>query len=541
MLKSIELENFKAFGERSVISLAPITLIYGQNSAGKSSILQALQLLKQSLENKDVHALLLPRSDTSFVDLGSFKELMFDHDLARNLSIRLTFDEPRSSPLRSAYARADYVTARGLEFTFADKLQNGEVELKHIDLCSRNSGSFIARFAPVRKKSSDMANNWQGQSTDTVEMVLKSWGDDADEFWEKFFFDIRKAENEIIEDLNYFIKEIRRFSSNKERGERHDLDTESTSNLSTQIETMRSLIRILNRQDAGGFIRWAKNQCSATRLAVNGFIPVKADVPFSSMRKEYYLAWKFRVPFSRELLEPWRVITDAAIAVGKETLTGLSSLFPLGPFRRPPSRWYVFTGTTPHHVGYQGNLMPDLLFRKNDIADETNAWLRRLDLGYEIEVNRLSVSTSDIFEVRLIDTRRSQVVRVGLSDVGFGISQILPLVVQSLVANDQIITVEQPEVHIHPKLQADMGELFASSARVRSNQYIIETHSEHLALRILSLVRKGQLNPQDVSILYIERGSEGSSIVQIQIDEDGYFIDEFPGGFFPERLNELQR
>jgi len=88
VLRSIVLENFKAFGQRTVVPLAPITLLYGQNSAGKSSILQSLSLLKQSRENSDGQVVLLPRSDNG-IDLGSFQEMLFDHDLKRVLTIRI--------------------------------------------------------------------------------------------------------------------------------------------------------------------------------------------------------------------------------------------------------------------------------------------------------------------------------------------------------------------------------------------------------------------------------------------------------------------
>lgn len=88
MLRSIQLENFKAFGQRTIIPLAPITLIFGQNSAGKSSVLQALSLLKQSRTNRDTGALLLPRTEGGYADLGSFQEMVFDHDLTRTVAIR---------------------------------------------------------------------------------------------------------------------------------------------------------------------------------------------------------------------------------------------------------------------------------------------------------------------------------------------------------------------------------------------------------------------------------------------------------------------
>jgi predicted ATPase len=153
----------------------------------------------------------------------------------------------------------------------------------------------------------------------------------------------------------------------------------------------------------------------------------------------------------------------------------------------------------------------------------------------------LGKKDGDLFEVRLIDTRRNHKVEVCLSDVGFGVSQILPLIVQSLSSTNRTITIEQPEVHIHPGLQADLGNLLAEAIKEpRKNQFIIETHSEHLILRLQRLVRVGRLNPNDISVIYARRGSEGSIIDHLMLDEDGNFIDDWPEGFFPERLNELR-
>ena len=206
---------------------------------------------------------------------------------------------------------------------------------------------------------------------------------------------------------------------------------------------------------------------------------------------------------------------------------------------------YIFTGTTPQDVGYQGHLLPDLLYRQRDLTTHTNEWLRKLDIGYEIKIRHLGDRSgdrsSDLFELRLLDTRRKSQVEVGLSDVGFGISQILPLIVQSLAASDQIISIEQPEVHIHPCLQADLGDLLIEAIQEsRRNQFIIETHSEHLALRLQRRVREKKLSPQDISIVFVSRGPNGATVQPLRLDEDGDFMDEFPGGFFPERLRELR-
>ena len=147
--------------------------------------------------------------------------------------------------------------------------------------------------------------------------------------------------------------------------------------------------------------------------------------------------------------------------------------------------------------------------------------------------------------MRLIDTRRKERVNeehvnVALPDVGFGISQLLPFIVQSLVPTNQIISIEQPEVHVHPKLQADLGDLLAETIKESSRKrFIIETHSEHLILRLQRLIRNKLLEPEDVSVIYVSRRPEGAKAERLHLDEDGDFIDDWPNGFFPERLREL--
>jgi predicted ATPase len=148
----------------------------------------------------------------------------------------------------------------------------------------------------------------------------------------------------------------------------------------------------------------------------------------------------------------------------------------------------------------------------------------------------------DLFELRLVDTQRSGSEDVSLTDVGFGLSQLLPFIVQSLAKTDQIITIEQPEVHIHPKLQADLGDLVLESNRSQNNnQFLIETHSEHLILRFQRLIRGKRLKPNEISVLYVARGEQGSTVAQIRFGDDGSFIDTWPGGFFPERIRELMQ
>src|SRR5271157_4583903 len=121
MLSALELENFKAFGQRVRLDLAPITLIFGENSAGKSAVLQSLNLLKQTRESREHGALLLPRTENGIVDLGSFQELLYDHDLTRDLIIRLDLDleeAKRQVSRRGAHRESNLQNNRGVELSF---------------------------------------------------------------------------------------------------------------------------------------------------------------------------------------------------------------------------------------------------------------------------------------------------------------------------------------------------------------------------------------------------------------------------------------
>ena len=265
-----------------------------------------------------------------------------------------------------------------------------------------------------------------------------------------------------------------------------------------------------------------------TVLGVQGFLPVEsAYVP--TLRE-----WIYSEPLSSFH------IADLTIGTGVKLKQTLEGLFPISPFRKPSERWYIFGGTTPQNVGYRGDLLPDLLFRRDELVEDTNQWLKRLDIDYKLEVKSVDAYSGDHFEVRLMDIRRKEPVSVAWKDVGYGISQLLPFIVQSLVSEEQIISIEQPEVHVHPKLQADLGDLLAAAIKEpRQNRFIVETHSEHLILRLQRLVRKKVLSPEDVSVIYVSRRPEGAKAERLHIDEDGDFIDEWPNGFFTERLREL--
>jgi predicted ATPase len=164
--------------------------------------------------------------------------------------------------------------------------------------------------------------------------------------------------------------------------------------------------------------------------------------------------------------------------------------------------------------------------------------------------------------VELIDKQRNQLLKstpttviwdlkksmeVSPIDLGVGISQLLPFVVAALAIKKGIIAVEQPELHVHPRVQVGIGDLL-TQVDTKAN-FLIETHSEHIILRILRRIRETSDNElpegfkpvtkEDVSIVYLEPSENGVTTKRIEIDDDGEFIDRWPHGFFSERRDEV--
>jgi len=552
MLESLSLENFKGFGKRTRIPFAPITLIFGENSAGKSSILHSLNLLKQTREARDIGAVLLPRTEHGTVDLGSFQEILFDHNLNKKLSIRIQTNlrAPSFGNLRRESERAG-IESLGLELQFHRRTAKSEVELSKLEVLLGESEKSFAKFKlatePPDRLRGRMYRSSGPEARGPRRFMKCEWISKSREIWNPGYQEVRQNREEILDGL----KEAELQATGRlpkvendgsiifyEGDDEREEQRKSLADFKTAINFYSSNFTLAQ------FIeRMHKIQLRA-ELEMRGFVPTQRrrfqrfTLPELYMRRSQKDGGiRGSLLVSPQVPDVYETTNLAGHAVDRV----LEMLFPMGPFRRPPERWYIFTGTSPQDVGYRGDLLPDLLFRSKELVDEANEWLRKLEIGYTLDPRHVGKESGDLFEVRLNDERREGTVDVALPDVGFGISQILPFIVQSLASKQQIISIEQPEVHIHPRLQADLGDLLAYAIKSpRNNQFIIETHSEHLVLRLQKLVRQKKLKPEQVSIVYVCRGPDGAKANRLRLDEDGDFMDEWPGGFFPERLHELE-
>lgn len=278
---------------------------------------------------------------------------------------------------------------------------------------------------------------------------------------------------------------------------------------------------------------------------LNGPLSVGDKRKFSRYVRRFNFVPYFFYPFlsrSRDLSK--RDIADKA-GLSMDLRHHLERLEYLGPFREQPNRTYMFSGESPSSVGIGGERAIDILVAdhlkkgkgKKHLLDKTSEWLRKSKISRKMELRPL---TERHFEIRLQHSRSGEF--ENLADVGFGCSQVLPVLVSGLnLSEGRAMIVEQPELHLHPRAQAELGTFFKEIA-VKGNQVFIETHSEHLLLRLQSHVARGDLSPRDINVFYVgakEKG--GKSTTFLPLDKDGYFTKDWPEGFFPERLEEAKR
>ena len=178
-------------------------------------------------------------------------------------------------------------------------------------------------------------------------------------------------------------------------------------------------------------------------------------------------------------------------------------------------------------------------FRKlvHDIAEYGKA----ANLFTKLDVKRLGKKSGDPFQLLIAADK----VPFNLRDVGYGVSQILPILVDTLSApHGQTFLLQQPEVHLHPRAQAALGSLIVNQARRRKQTFIVETHSDHLVDRIRMDVRKRDqdkaLAASEVIILYFERRSGRATIHPIELDDNGDLVD-VPSGYRRFFLDEERR
>ena len=228
----------------------------------------------------------------------------------------------------------------------------------------------------------------------------------------------------------------------------------------------------------------------------------------------------------------------------------LSRIHYLGPLRNRPKRRHIWSGNEPSNAGQRGEqvvpailaardrgryISPGYRKQKQTLEDRVAFWLKQLGLIHSFSVVPTSRG-SDLFEVKVKRGPKSAAVLI--NDVGFGISQLLPVLVLCYYAEEgSTILLEEPEIHLHPSVQMGLADVFIDVIKNRNIQIIVESHSEHLLTRLQRRIAEEELEPDKVALYFCSSGPSASKLDPLELDPYGN-ITNWPKDFFGNQFAE---
>lgn len=222
-----------------------------------------------------------------------------------------------------------------------------------------------------------------------------------------------------------------------------------------------------------------------------------------------------------------------------EHLERQSEVFVIRPYRPMPRRLYVLDD--PSMSAEDRAVMSYLvkLWQGKDVdsrqrRDRIKEGLRTLKLATHLDITRPVRGATAAFQVRVSTGSKRELVTI--ADVGFGLSQVLPLLTRDASLTKGILVAYQPEVHLHPYAQSRLADIFSRSA-ARGNSIFVETHSQHLILRLQYLIANGDLKKDDVKVFCVEKDTKQSIIREMGFTENGKPTTPWPKGFLDTGLN----
>ncbi|EHR40711.1 DUF3696 domain-containing protein [Alishewanella jeotgali] len=583
-ITKLTLTNFRSFKQEQTITFAPITLLFGPNSVGKSSVLMALFYLQQIIEKGQCNPQRLEALGNKLV--GGFKNLVNGRDLSKSIVIRIDYD--KQGAIGSTYAKSlDLLTESSTLHDVSLLLQDQAVATEQVGLEFVIAWSKLQKTAYVQKLSVWLNN----------EFICETSCDEG-------------LKNPLITRLN--LSHVLLLPS--------DHDTWLETMLADSEETIWSGWYQPNMALSNSSERFSENGLKSQLHAdlkhhkMVGFKAISGALPKPNKLLETTISHEDSVvaaiineALSEVLVSP----LDNLLAILNDSLC-------IGPLRCIPDSTYQPSQYPRQGDWYDGKACWDALSTPYLMRDaKINEWLAdedKLNLGYQLvyvtrdsetrfikaslnfertedvmaindavqgqlmaslskenldvnpESEQVPVSMEYLEELRknndiyssfyvgneidktsfvsLWDIRNQ--IPVTTSDIGVGISQLLPLIVASQDERKGIIACEQPELHIHPRVQVVLGDLLLESCNDKS--FLIETHSEHIILRILRRIRESHkdseakydpINPNEISIIYLQSTGEGVITKKLEITDDGDFEHDWPDGFFDERDEEL--
>ncbi|MDE2932017.1 MAG: DUF3696 domain-containing protein [Chloroflexota bacterium] len=438
MLTRLHLENFKSWQDTQDVALRPITGFFGANSSGKSSLIHALLLLKQTADSADRGIVFHFGGAAARVDLGDFASVVHGHVEDSSLGISLDWRTEKPFKITDTYTRRDVASSRDVGFRV------------------------VARMEEPRSR-----------------------------------------EQLVVKEMSYRVGDAE-FGMCRTSGRKYE----------TFIKNVD--------------LKFLRNRGRPWDITA----PVKCYGFPDSVRANYQNAG---------------FLADLEFVLEQK----LQNVYYLGPLRAFPERVYTWSGGQPLDMGEAGESVVDALLaaRQQDlkISPGYKKWrlpleqyiaqrLQKLGLIHGFRVVPVAEGSRH-FEVRV--QKSSKGPEVLITDVGFGVSQILPVLVLCFyVPEGSTVILEQPEIHLHPSVQAGLADVFIDAWEKRKVQVIVESHSEHLLRRLQRRIAEKKLSQDNVGLYFCKEDNGVSRLDSLEIDLFGN-ISNWPQDFFGDQFGEI--
>ncbi len=473
MISRISLKNFKAFQKLENFEMKPITILCGVNSCGKSSIIQSILLLKQTIESQKKNILLL---NSKYVKLGTFENIIFNKDKTKTVEFNFEFEvnlsqftkkRPHIFFIRSLITQ-DYFKA------LRDAKKNLKFELR-------------------------------------LGIKIKEGIDES-----KFTY----LKPIVINHLRISIKEI------KIKGK---IYPDSYTSLQ--------------------FLK--KNQYKLVfRNVVNNYSEDKTISGEELINIDRFIQFYPLIP-DREVKVPIRIFRDIDFFLNEI----FRSYRFLGPLREEPSRRYIYEDEV-LEIGIKGENSAYLFLNEKvkklsdhffyNLKTDNFELIKKINLEQAVQryLDFLGIENFEVNPQREIISMhmksKSAPISINIADSGFGTSQIFPIILEGLrMEMGDTLILEQPEIHLHPKMQMQMADFFVALAKSKK-RVLVETHSDHIIYRLVRRIIEDKIDPDLIKIYFIKPTEDGSTYEEIKIDEIKGII-KWPKDFFDQGASEQEK
>lgn len=520
MINSISFKNYKAFSSGS-LELKPITILLGSNSSGKSSLLQLFLLIEQTMNNPEPYESVL-KLNGRFINLGEDENLIKDKDLSKTLNIEFSFKAlPYIQKLQLLLKTVDHqLTQIGRMIERIKNKESDQLDILEYTIFNKQYESFINEVQSIEYSHQPIESEIYKNKSLIFDYMISHHNFLFEDFADKKITTNQKLS--IYKDIFTFLEPLKNLYS-----ESGVLGYNLKYNPQTRkIEVEEQYVEINNKS----LIKFTSKDISSDILDFE-LLKKHSDSLVNSFEYDALkLDEKSKNSVSRYIVfllnEAYNIVADN---FENKNINYVS------PLRAHPQRYYLLDEANINTSlnTQSGTSLAEILKKNTQINSRVNTWLKKFGLKVTVKefkdiIHNIKIHQNDL--------------DLDITDVGFGISQVLPILVQGFMSNNRSLTlIEQPEIHLHPKMQADLADLFIDIVKLAADKkgkikksLLIETHSEYLLKRLRRRISEGKLSSKDIAIYFIEprdKDNKDSALIKnIEISKDGSF--EWPKDFY---------